>query len=62
MLLRVRKSWELPESAATDESAFHQRRQLVKAMGLGSIVLAGGAGQAVAAAAEGGDPSAGLYP
>ncbi|MCG8545703.1 MAG: molybdopterin-dependent oxidoreductase, partial [Alphaproteobacteria bacterium] len=62
MLLRVRKGWELPESAATDESVFHQRRQLVKAMGLGSIVLAGGAGPAIAATAEGGDPSAGLYP
>ena len=67
MLLRVKKSWELPESAATDEAVFRDRRRLVQAMGLGSLLVAGGGtlltGRAVAAAADAGtDPSAGLYP
>ena len=68
MLIKSRRSWELPESAATPETFFHQRRQLVKALAAGPLVapasmlaLAGGA----AAAGSGtgaGDPSAGLYP
>jgi sulfoxide reductase catalytic subunit YedY len=66
MLLRVKKSWELPESAATDESVFRDRRRLVQAMGLGSLLVAGGgaallSGKARAAEAVA-DPSAGLYP
>ncbi|MGD8810520.1 MAG: protein-methionine-sulfoxide reductase catalytic subunit MsrP [Gammaproteobacteria bacterium] len=63
MLLKVRKSWELPESAATDEAVFRDRRRLVQAMGLGSLLVAGGgsliSGRSFAATA---DPSAGLYP
>lgn len=62
MLLRVRKGWELPESAATDETVFRQRRGLVKSMGLGSVLLAGGGMGLPALAATGGDPSASLYP
>ncbi len=62
MLLRVRKGWELPESAATDESVFRQRRQLVKSVGLGSVLLAGGGMGLPALASTGGDPSASLYP
>ena len=50
-----KKPWALPDSAATDESVFLNRRALVKAMGLGPILLAGGAGAAAAA-------SGGLYP
>ncbi len=62
MLLRVRKGWELPESAATDETVFRQRRELVKSMGLGSVLLAGGGMGLPALASTGGDPSAHLYP
>ena len=66
MLLKVKKSWELPESAATDESLFRDRRRLVRAMGLGSLAAASagiaGAGPALAVAAPSADPSAGLYP
>jgi sulfoxide reductase catalytic subunit YedY len=65
MLVRVKKGWELPDSAATDEAIFHERRRLVAAMGLGTLFAAGvGAlpGRAIAAAAVEDDPSAGLYP
>lgn len=66
MFVHLRKGWRLPESAATDETLFRDRRRVVKSMGLGSILLAGGgatlSGQALAMAAEGGDPSASLYP
>jgi sulfoxide reductase catalytic subunit YedY len=55
MFVRRRKGWELPESAATPESVFMNRRALLA-----------GAGAAVAlpqlAAAQEADPSAGLYP
>jgi len=65
MLVKAKKGWELPESAATDESVFRQRRALVKAMGLGALLAAGGSvglsGRAIAAGAEE-DPSAALYP
>ncbi len=65
MFVHLRKGWMLPESAATDEAVFRDRRRLVKSMGLGSILLAGSgsvAGRALAAASAGGDPSASLYP
>ncbi len=63
MLLKVRKGWELPESRATDESVFLQRRQLVKAMGLGTLLVAGGGLSGRARAdVPAADPSAGLYP
>lgn len=66
MLVRVKKGWELPESQATDETVFHDRRRLVAAMGLGALcAAAGGAalpGRALAAATAADDPSAGLYP
>ncbi len=55
MFIHRRKGWELPESAATPESVFLNRRALLA-----------GAGAAVAlpgiAAAQEVDPSAGLYP
>jgi len=64
MLLKVKKDWELPDSAATDEAVFRDRRRLVTAMGLGSLLVAGAGtmlpGRALAAAQA--DPSAGLYP
>ena len=68
MLIKVKQGWELPESAATDESIFNSRRGLLKSMGLGSIALAAGttgagidSSMALAAKASG-DPSAYLYP
>jgi methionine sulfoxide reductase catalytic subunit len=60
MLLKRKRGWELPESKATDESVFLQRRKLIKTLGAGPILLAG-AGPA-AAAAKLGDPTADLYP
>ena len=65
MLVRRKRGWELREVAATPEAVFLKRRTLVKAMGLGSMLMpalmaitAGGA----CAADEPPDPSAGLYP
>jgi sulfoxide reductase catalytic subunit YedY len=40
MALRKKPGWALADSAATPESAFNDRRRLLKAMGIGSIVLA----------------------
>lgn len=40
MLTRVRKGWELPESAATPEHAYMRRRSLLKAAAAGPILLA----------------------
>ncbi|NQV21999.1 MAG: protein-methionine-sulfoxide reductase catalytic subunit MsrP [Rhodospirillales bacterium] len=64
MLIKTPRSWELPESAATDESCYWNRRDLLKKLGLGAAAagLPGmglGLGSALAAAE---DPSAGLYP
>ena len=64
MLIRRNKGWELREAAATPETVFWRRRELLKAMGLGSMLmpgLVGSIGSAVAAA-EPPDPSASLYP
>ncbi|MDP6060664.1 MAG: protein-methionine-sulfoxide reductase catalytic subunit MsrP, partial [Pirellulaceae bacterium] len=62
MLVKSKRGWELPDSAATDESVFLQRRQLVKAMAVGPILLAGSVPFAAAAATDSEDPSTGLYP
>jgi methionine sulfoxide reductase catalytic subunit len=65
MLIRRKKGWELRDSAATPEAVFHERRSLLKAMRLGSILapaLASGLITTIAARAEEEDPSAGLYP
>jgi sulfoxide reductase catalytic subunit YedY len=62
MLIKRRRGWELPESAATPEPLFHQRRRLIKGMAAGPILLAGGAGLWRAASAEAADPTADLYP
>jgi sulfoxide reductase catalytic subunit YedY len=40
MLIRTPKSWEIPESAATPESAYLNRRALLKSLGLGAAGLA----------------------
>ena len=69
MFIHKKRGWEIPESAATPESVFRQRRSLLKGMAAGPILLGGGAllagcedegMQAVAAMGE--DPSADLYP
>lgn len=70
MLIKRRRGWELPESAATPEAIFHDRRRLVKSLAAGPILLSGTAtllaacdGEAGEEKAAGGpDPSAGLYP
>ena len=65
MLIRIPRGWEVPESAATDEAVFHDRRNLMKGLAAGSILAAGGTtlGWGGAMAAVGGeDPSSHLYP
>jgi methionine sulfoxide reductase catalytic subunit len=63
MPVRRRRGWELKESASTPEAVFWNRRSLLRAMGLGSMMAPGLASILVggAAAAEE-DPSAKLYP
>jgi methionine sulfoxide reductase catalytic subunit len=67
MLVKRRRGWEMRESEATPESAFHDRRRLVKAMGFGALIAAaaGATGELAlgdALAAMPPDPSAALYP
>ncbi len=71
MLIKIKRGWEIPESAATPESLFLNRRAVLKGMGaIGGAVAAGAmtagvlSGVARAAHDESGDddPSADLYP
>jgi len=66
MLIKRRRGWELPEASATPEAVYHQRRQLIKGIAAGPMVLAGTSALGrLAMAAEPSaqdDPSAGLYP
>jgi sulfoxide reductase catalytic subunit YedY len=41
MLIRSPKSWEIPESAATPESIYHNRRAFLKTLGFGAAALLG---------------------
>jgi sulfoxide reductase catalytic subunit YedY len=61
MLIKRSRGFDLPESSATDESVFLQRRTLLKAAGFGALSASAGffAGGALA---EEGDPTADLYP
>ena len=61
MLIRMRRGWELPESAATSEAVFHDRRRLLQGLAAGPILAAAGLGNGAAWAADA-DPSASLYP
>jgi sulfoxide reductase catalytic subunit YedY len=63
MYIRRKRGWELPESAATPEAVWHQRRRLVKALAAGPILL-GSAGLFAGgrARASGTDPTTDLYP
>jgi sulfoxide reductase catalytic subunit YedY len=38
MLIRVRRGWELPESAATPEAVFAERRRLLKGLAAGGLL------------------------
>jgi len=40
MQIRVKRGWELPESAATPEAVFADRRRLMKGIAAGSILVA----------------------
>lgn len=71
MLIKIKKGWELPESAATSESTFLNRRSLLKGMVAGPILAAtaglvtgcdGENTQTAQAANSVPDPSAKLYP
>lgn len=65
MLIKIPRGWERPEREATDESLFRRRRQLVKTLAAGPVLLAGATTILTAcddeAKAEP-DPSADLYP
>src|SRR5579864_7517838 len=65
MLIKIKRGWEIPERDATPEALFLNRREIVKAMGMGAILSAGASAlpltTALAADADA-DPSAGLYP
>jgi len=64
MYIKRRRGWELPESAATPEVVYLNRREFSKGLAAGAVLLAGagifaGTGKAEA---EEADPSAKLYP
>ncbi|HZK91109.1 MAG TPA: protein-methionine-sulfoxide reductase catalytic subunit MsrP [Stellaceae bacterium] len=62
MLVRIRRGWELAESAATDEAVYLDRRRLMQGLAAGPILAAGLLRGSSALAADPPDPSAGLYP
>ena len=66
MLTRTKRDWELPESAATDEAVFRDRRRLMKQLAAGSILAAGGGGAFLGTGGGGARaatrPTADLYP
>ncbi|MHA1600141.1 MAG: protein-methionine-sulfoxide reductase catalytic subunit MsrP [Alphaproteobacteria bacterium] len=78
MLIKIKRGWELPDSAATPEDIFHNRRRLLKVVAAGPILMAApallaGCDEAPSAkiqtaaagtsdAAGEADPSASLYP
>ncbi|MEH6474492.1 MAG: protein-methionine-sulfoxide reductase catalytic subunit MsrP [Sneathiella sp.] len=63
MLIKIRKSWELPESEVLSEQSYLGRRDILKSMGIGGLIAAT-SGMAVPrfAGAATSDPSAHLYP
>ena len=60
MFFKRKQGWELPESMATDETVFFQRRKLLKTLGAGPVLLASAA--PAMAAGQVVDPTADLYP
>ena len=61
MRILKRRGWELPESEATPEAVFRDRRRLIQAAAAGSIAAAAWPVAARAATPES-DPTADLYP
>ena len=61
MQILKRRGWELPESEATPEAVFRDRRRLIQAAAAGSIAAAAWPVAARAATTEA-DPTADLYP
>ncbi|MEM9592109.1 MAG: protein-methionine-sulfoxide reductase catalytic subunit MsrP [Pseudomonadota bacterium] len=59
MLIKIPRGWEIPERLATPENVYLNRRAFLA--GSGSVALAGALPD-MAFAAQGADPSAGLYP
>jgi sulfoxide reductase catalytic subunit YedY len=57
MLIRRKRGWELPESAATNEAVFRDRRRLLKGLAAGPMLASAIARAAPAAAAEGAYPA-----
>ena len=63
MLVKSRKGWELPESAATPESIYVNRRRFMTVAASGAALLAFGLpSPRLASAEDGDDPTADLYP
>ena len=65
MLIKRKRGWELPDSAATPEGVFLNRRALLKAAGYGSALVGTGPLGSIGAFAEDTaevDPSASRYP
>ena len=67
MLIKIKRGWELPDSAATPESVFMNRRTLLKGLATGPLLAAGATvpfvgGIGAARADEHEDPTAHLYP
>ena len=69
MLIKRRRGWEMPESKATPEHVFRDRRRILAGLGYGSLAVGGLAlgwgevGGAIATArADAPDPTAALYP
>ncbi len=65
MHIRIRRGWETPESLATPEDVFLNRRALIKGLAAGSILAASpplAAALSTGAAAAEADPTADLYP
>ncbi len=62
MAIRHKRGWEMPESLATPEDVFINRRSLLKGVAAGTILAAPLAASFSRAAAAAADPSAGLYP
>ena len=63
MLIKIKREWELPESAATPESVYWNRRHFLRGLAAGPALLGGAALAAGKAfAADEVDPSAALYP
>src|SRR5712691_9587547 len=63
MLIKRKRGWEIPESQATPEAVFFNRREFVAGAGLAFAGgVAGGLLPSIPLGATENDPSAGLYP